>query len=130
MSVVKYVAVRSDGSLVRYGDQIGYTTYPGHTVPTWFEFAAGLQNDDRDGDAGGSGGQLVIRYERYGQMVTPLRAGSDFGLTVYSVLDPQIADILPQDLEQLGRPGKDDQRTGSSRLLGVRRIPVPWDKLR
>lgn len=65
MSAVKYIAVRSDGSLVRYGDQIGYTTYPGHTVPTpghtvptWFEFAAGLQNHDRFGDAGGSGGQV------------------------------------------------------------------------
>lgn len=123
MNTVKYIAVRGDGSPVRYGDQIGHTTYRSHTVPTWFEFAVGTQN--RVDDVG-SGGQIVIRYERYGRMVTPMRVGSDFGLTVYSVLDPQVADILPQNLEELGRPGR---RTGNRRLLGVRRIPVPWDRI-
>lgn len=71
------------------------------------------------------GGQIVIRYERYGRMVTPLRAGRDFGLTVYSVLDPRVADILPRNLEELGKP---DRRAGNSRQLGVRQITVPWDR--
>jgi hypothetical protein len=125
---VKYIAVRSDGSRVQPGDQIGYTTYRGHTMPTWFEFAAGTQNHDQYGDAGGSGGQIVIRYERYGRMVKPLRAGSDFGLTVYSVLDPRVADLLSKDeLEQgvLDQGDQDPSGQRSGRMLGIRRIPVP-----
>jgi hypothetical protein len=121
---VKYIAVRSDGSRVQHGDQIGYTTYRGHMVPSSFEFAVGTQNHDQYGDAGGSGGQIVIRYERYGRMVKPLRAGSDFGLTVYSVLDPRVADLLSEDeLEQDVRQTRDGQRSG--RMVGIRRIPVP-----
>jgi hypothetical protein len=125
---VKYLAVRSDGSRVQHGDQIGYVTYPGYTVPAWFEFAAGTQNLDRYGEAGGSGGQIVIRYERYGQMVKPLRAGSDFGLTVYSVFDPRVADLIAEDeLEHDTRDQNDPAPGGqrSSRMLGIKRIPVP-----
>lgn len=128
MNAVKYIALRSDGSRVQSGDRIGYTTYRGHTVPTWFEFAVGTQNHDRYGDAGGSGGQIVITYERYGRMVKPLRAGSDFGLTVYSVLDPRVADLLSEDELQQDAPDQGDRaaaRQPGGRLLGVRRIPVP-----
>jgi hypothetical protein len=128
VNAVRYIAVRSDGSRVQSGDRIGYTTYRGHTVPTWFEFAIGTQNHDRYGDAGGSGGQIVIRYERYGRVVKPLRASSDFGLTVYSIFDPRVADLLSEDeLQQLGRDQGDQAAGGqpSGRLLGVRRIRVP-----
>ena len=129
MNAVKYIAVRSDGSRVQSGDRIGCTTYRGHTVPIWFEFAVGTQNHDRYGrDAGGSGGQIVIRYERYGKMVKPLRSGSDFGLTVYSVLDPRVSDLLSEDELQQDTPDQRDQaaaRPRSGRLIGARRIPVP-----
>jgi hypothetical protein len=125
MSAVKYIAVRSDGSRVQSGDQIGCTTYRSHTVPTWFAFAVGTQND-RCGN--GSGGQIVIRYERYGRMVKPLRDGSDFDLAVYSVLDPRVADLLSEDELQQDAPEQGDQAAGGQRggrLIGVRRIPVP-----
>lgn len=121
MSAVKYIAVRSDGSRVQCGDQIGYTTYRSHRVPTWFEFAVGTQND-RYGN--GSGGQIVIRYERYARMVKPLRDGSDFGLTVYSVLDPRVADLLSEDELQHDSPDQGNQAAGEQRggrLMGVRR---------